>query len=434
MAASNLSVTDTYDALLTTTLRNYRKKLEDNIFRELPLLFWLNRAGRKRTLDGGYQIVVPLLYGENTTVAHYRGYDVLNVTPQEGMTDSMWDWKQLAVSISISRLEERKNSGPHKLIDLLQSKTEQAEKSMQWYLNDELHGIFGTNKKTFLGGDSTTDQISALGNAATSAYVDTTGKTFASLDHIVRPFWGMFNYTNSGVEKKHTVGKILCKTTASSTDAGYDNLGGFAVTAYTNPWWMNYSNPGVKRLQRGASGGVLGDPVSANELIYAGGCGGTNQQNIVSAMRMMYYRLSDGSDIPDLILTGVDGYDMYEAALMPLERFTDTKLGDAGFMNLKFKNGTMIFDHGIAPSMPTSASTLTTYWPVPMYFLNSKYFQWTVDAQTDFMTTKFMRPENQDARTAQILLMAQLCCSNRSKQGHISLGDFDDTNGWSAAA
>ena len=30
MAFTNMSVTDTYDALLSTTLRNYRKKLEDN--------------------------------------------------------------------------------------------------------------------------------------------------------------------------------------------------------------------------------------------------------------------------------------------------------------------------------------------------------------------------------------------------------------------
>ena len=39
--------------------------------------------------------------------------------------------------------------------------------------------------------------------------------------------------------------------------------------------------------------------------------------------------------------------------------------------------------------------------------LNSKYLEWTVHSERDFATTPFFRPENQDARVAQILLMAE---------------------------
>jgi hypothetical protein len=187
---------------------------------------------------------------------------------------------------------------------------------------------------------------------------------------------------------------------------------------------MNYSNPGCLRLQRGMVGGQVGEIVSDTELDYAGYITGNTNLNCISAMRSMYNRLSDGADVPDLILSGQDVFETYEAALTPLERFTDMKVGDAGFQNLKFKTATMIFDHGLSAGLPSGAPTVTNL-PAPCYFLNSDYLEWTVDVQSDFTTTPFYRPHKQAARTAQILLMANLCCSNRSKMGVISFANSD---------
>jgi hypothetical protein len=426
MAVTQFSTTDVYDALLTTTLRNYRNKLEDNIFGELPLLYWLSQGDRKKTIDGGTFIMVPLLYGENTTVQLFEGYDLLNVTPQEGITMAQYNWKSMGVSISISREQERKNSGKHKLIDLLEAKTMQAEKSMQWYLNDLLHGRFSSFAKTFTGGD-TTNTVDSVGGAL----LDGTGKGFNSLDHIVRSLWGYYNPTSPGGAVSTVVGGIVSGTTSSNTTGGtYSDLkptsGALGVSAYTNPWWLNYSIPGFQRLQRGQDGGVMGAFSTDTELTWAGSYSGNSGLNIVSVMRSMYNRISNGSDHPDLILSGQDAFEAYEAALVPQERFTDTKLGDAGFQNLKFKGATMIFDHGINVGIPTAAPTAAAP-ATPMYMLNSKYFQWTVDTETDFFVTPFYRPVNQVARTAQILLMANLVCSNRSRQGVISLANFGAT-------
>lgn len=414
MAASNMSTTDTYNALLSTTLRNYRKKLEDNIFIGLPLFYWLNEKGRKRTLDGGYSIMVPLLYGENTTVGVYEDYDTLDVTPQEGITTAEYNWGQAAVSISISRAEERKNSGPHRLINLLEAKTMQAEKSLQWYLNDRLHGIYGSNGTTYAGKDS--NSYDSVGG--TNVDAGSTAKGFISLDHIVRSGWGYAD-NDGGASFSHTVGGITVAVDTDGAGSDYSDWDDVVADTYTNPWWLNYSNPGFGRLQRGAVGGKVGDVLSETELDYAGNITTNSNQNVISAMRSMYNRLSDGGDTPDLGLTGQDVFETYEGALMPLERFTDTKLGDAGFQNLKFKGMTLIFDHGITTNLP-DADASTSNLTVPLYMLNSKYLDWTVDQETDFFTTDFYRPENQDARTAQILLMAQLTCSNRSKHGVIS--------------
>lgn len=136
MAAT--SQTLNYDALLTTTMSAYRKTLEDNIFKGNPFLYWMGAKGRKIYQDGGHQLLVPLMYGKNTTVKTYSNYDELDVTPQEGFTNGIYPWRQIAGSISISRMEERKNSGQAKILDLLESKIMQAEKSMIEEINRQL--------------------------------------------------------------------------------------------------------------------------------------------------------------------------------------------------------------------------------------------------------------------------------------------------------
>lgn len=423
MANSNVSVTDTYDALLTTTLRNYRKTLVDNVYRELPLLFWLKNKGRSRQVNGGYQIMIPVLYGINDTVQMYDKYDVLNVTPQEGMTTAKYDWKQMAVSIAISRKEELMNNGPAQLIDLLRAKVTQAEKSMQWVLADMLHGRFGSEGKTFVSTDS--NSVNSVGETAASKL---SSNGFNSLDHFVRSYLGMVDIDTTAA-RSHTVGGITVSITtdgAPTSATDYDTA--LAVTAQTNPWWMNYSIPGFGRLQRTGSGGSpnLGAVPSSAESTAAGYI--SSGYNLITVMRSLYNRLSDGADHPDVGLTSKEVYELYEGSLVANERFMDMSMGDAGFANLKFKGMTLMFDHGITTPLPTSAYSVSggvaSNIPVPLYMLNGSYLEWITHTQADFYNTPFYRPENQDARTSQILLMGNLCTSNRSKHGVIACGNL----------
>lgn len=141
-----------FDALISTTLKKYRPQLTDNIFVELPLLYWLKESGKIRQVDGGEQIVEPLLYAQNTTAASYAGYDSIDITPQEGITAAVYDWKQFAVTVAISGIEEAKNSGETAVINLLKSKIEQAEMSAADKLNEQLHGLgTGNGSKDFAG-------------------------------------------------------------------------------------------------------------------------------------------------------------------------------------------------------------------------------------------------------------------------------------------
>ena len=120
-----------FDALLSTTLANYRDQLTDNVFTDRVLTSHLMSKGRIRMVNGGTKIVEPLIYGQNSTVASYSGYDTIALTAQTGITAAEYEWKQYAASIAISGIEEAKNNGEQEIINLLEAKIMQAEESMR---------------------------------------------------------------------------------------------------------------------------------------------------------------------------------------------------------------------------------------------------------------------------------------------------------------
>jgi hypothetical protein len=145
---AGISITDTFDALLTTTLRNYSRKLRDNIFNGMPFLKWLTSKNRINLQDGGYQIVEHLLYGKNSTMKSYSGYDVLDTTPQDGVTAAYFNWKEYGGTIAISRRERRQNAGKHQLLNLLKVKIQQAELSMKDKISEDIFANLSSEPTT----------------------------------------------------------------------------------------------------------------------------------------------------------------------------------------------------------------------------------------------------------------------------------------------
>lgn len=94
-----ISVTDVYDALLSTTLKSYSRQFRDNIFNKFTFLKWLTAKNRVKHEDGGTHIVEHLLYGKNTTIKAYADYESLDTTPQEGVTIALYNWIPVASGI-----------------------------------------------------------------------------------------------------------------------------------------------------------------------------------------------------------------------------------------------------------------------------------------------------------------------------------------------
>jgi hypothetical protein len=141
-----------FDAILSTTLQNYRPTLVDNIFTATVLLDHLNSRGRVVMEEGGTSIVEPLVYAVNDTANSYSGYDAIDLTPQDGISAANYQWKQMAASIAISGIEEAQNRGTEAIIKLLNAKIMQAEESIKESLNDMLYAsTVGNGGKDFQG-------------------------------------------------------------------------------------------------------------------------------------------------------------------------------------------------------------------------------------------------------------------------------------------
>ena len=116
--------------IITTTLRNRTGQLADNVSENNALLYRLRKRGNVKSVSGGRTIIQELEYAENGTFKRYSGYETLDISPSDVLTSAEFNYAQAAVAVSISGLEQLQNSGQEALIDLLESRIKNAEKTL----------------------------------------------------------------------------------------------------------------------------------------------------------------------------------------------------------------------------------------------------------------------------------------------------------------
>lgn len=171
MASPNLS------EIVTTTLRNRSRQLADNVSNGNALLQRLSQRGNIRTFGGGRNIVQELEYAENSTFKFYSGYEQLDISPSDVLTAAEFDIKQAAVNVSISGLEQLQNSSRERMIDLMQSRITNAERTMK---NNLTTGIYSD------GTGSSGKQITGLQSLVAD---DPTSGTVGGIDRSSFSFW-----------------------------------------------------------------------------------------------------------------------------------------------------------------------------------------------------------------------------------------------------
>ena len=265
-----------YNDLFTTTLESRAAKLADNVSKNNALLSKLKSKDNVRVITGGSKILEELEYGEGDMV-WYSGYDTIDYTPKQLFTAAEYAIKLCAVPVAVSGEDLLKNSGPEQVLELMEKRIQNAEKTMSNQLSAALYG------------DGTASNGKAIG-----------GLKLLVADSPATGTVGNINRATSG-----------------------------------NEFWRNQAKT----------------------------VNGLNSANIIQAMDEMYLKCSRGIDKPDLIVADDTLYSMYEQALQPQQRFSDPKLADAGFTNLKFKGAEIIFDGGQGGHCPANH----------MYFLNTDY-------------------------------------------------------------
>lgn len=146
MASPNVS------EIVTTTLESRTKKLADNVSNNNAILRRLKERGRIKPISGGRVIYQELEYAENSTYRRYTGYETLDISPSDVFTAAEFDIKQAAVAVSISGLEQLQNSGPEALIDLLESRIGNAERTMMNSMSADMYSDGSADGGKQIGG------------------------------------------------------------------------------------------------------------------------------------------------------------------------------------------------------------------------------------------------------------------------------------------
>ena len=134
------SPNSTFTELVTTTLRNHRKEIADNISNNNALIRKLESEGRKVVEDGGLSIVCGLEYAENSTYQRYSGYDLLNIQASDVLTAAEYPWKNVAINVTASGEEIRKNSGSKtRLFNLVMERITNATHTAQNSMSSDIY-------------------------------------------------------------------------------------------------------------------------------------------------------------------------------------------------------------------------------------------------------------------------------------------------------
>lgn len=116
----------TFTEMVTTTLRNHPNEIADNVSAHNALYSRLKKKGKIKSISGGYEIVKPLDYAENSTYQRYSGFDTLNVAASDVLSAAKFDWVQAAVHVTSSGRELRMNSGKEQIVSLAAARTKNA--------------------------------------------------------------------------------------------------------------------------------------------------------------------------------------------------------------------------------------------------------------------------------------------------------------------
>jgi len=181
MAFANSAVSD----IITTTIQSRSGELADNVTQNNPLLARLKKRGNVRPFSGGNVILEEIMYNDSTTnnTNSYSGYEVLNIAPNSPISAAQFPIAQYASAVTISGLEMLQNSGPERVIDLIEGRVRIAEAQLMNRIDTDLY-LDGTGN----GGKNLIGLAAAVPDAPTSG-------TYGGIDRATWSFWQTKKYS-----------------------------------------------------------------------------------------------------------------------------------------------------------------------------------------------------------------------------------------------
>lgn len=342
-----------YNSLLASTIKYYKKGFVNNIIKDFILLAALGdkdlapNVFKMRTpegdfaegiklVDGGEKIFCPLMYAKNLTVAGYSGYDTLDINPSDPFTAAEYDWRSIAGSVNMDNERLDKNAGDaQKLFDLMKGMMDNLKVSMQETINDMLLSPKAAGTKEPLG-----------------------------LMDIIKD--------------------------DPTTNPASGSLGGIDASVYT--WWRNQT----KDFESGTFGT---DQTGAGNI----------------ALRQLIRNCTFGTDKPNLLLGGEYAFEKVENSMVNQIRYMGDKeklIARAGFEVLMFKGIPFVMEKRISAIRSDNSLTGDA-----IYAINTKYLKLWGFKHRWFEPSTVKEPVNQDTNVQHIITRCQFVTDNRRAHG-----------------
>jgi hypothetical protein len=279
---------------------------------------------------------------------------------------------------------------------------------LTWYLQEENRVAFED------GGNKIIEPLVIAENSTVATYSDydpiniTPQQVTSAAEYEWRQLAG--SVTISGIEKAKNSGETaLLKIVEARVETAEKTM---SKKLNTMLWGSGAGKDwnGIGNLidSTGTVGNINGG-TEAYWRSFTNGAAGVDRALTEALLRTAYNSASDGNEHPDLGVTTQVLFEKFESLLTPNLRYTDTKLAQMGFENLRFKQSAVTYD-AVAP--------IETF-----YFLNSKYLKlvghkdvWFVNSPfVDLLgTTTFV-----DATASLIRAYGNLVTNDRSKHAKV---------------
>jgi len=257
MAVPNLS------EIATATIDNRSGVVADQVTANNAALTYFKKRGGIKKLDGGDNINIEISFQENGNAAWYSGTEAISVGQTDVLSSAQVQWKQLAAAVVISGLDQRKNRGEAKILDLLDARMEVAENTLANFVD---RGIWGDG--TSYGGRTITGMDAAVPTTVTSG-------TYAGIDRQTYTMWRSQLQDDSGAPSTTTIQPRMT-TLYGKCVRGTDQPD---LILFSQTYWGTFIGS-LQALQRFVDAGKaeLGFQVAkflGADVVLAGGIGGT---------------------------------------------------------------------------------------------------------------------------------------------------------------
>ena len=257
------SPNSTFTELVSTTFRNHKTEIADNVSNRNALLKRIMQKGNYEREDGGLTIVTPLDYAENSTYQRYSDWDTLNIGASDVISAAEYQWRQIALNVVSSGRELRINSGENRIIKLAKGKLRNAIRTFNNNFSEDIYS------------DGTaTNQINGLQALVADAGTGTVG----GINSSTYSFWQntIFDLSDESVTiSASTIENSAMLPLWLDLDRGPDDCPDLIVADNTYYQYYEASQVSLKRYTNAtdAAGGMVSLKYKTADVMYDGNSG-----------------------------------------------------------------------------------------------------------------------------------------------------------------